>query len=86
MQSEACRCQTCTAKKELPQKYKVLADHLGLWSKFSDHVIAIVEQNGPIKNEEYACLDDSLIHIETLGSINCETEHHEPWKRDYSIT
>jgi hypothetical protein len=78
IRSDKCACAECFGKKGH-------ADHLGLWKAKSHWVLAYPEFGGPIKNEEYACVDSSRIFIDTFGTIECKEKHHEPWDRSQCI-
>jgi hypothetical protein len=78
IRSDQCKCAECFGKKGH-------ADHLGLWKSISHWVLAYPEFGGPIKNEEYACVDASRLIIDTIGFIECTQAHHEPWDRSQCI-
>ena len=76
-ESDKCMCPECNGQKEPP------VDHLALWSKIGDCVIA-----GPtqvLKNEEYACLTNEKIVIDSVGHSTKSTQHHEPLDRSFVI-
>lgn len=79
IRSDRCLCAQCYGLKGH-------ADHLGLWKEKSNWVLAYPEIGGPIKNEEYAAVDDSKIFIDIIGSIVCTSENHEPWLRTQCIS
>lgn len=78
IRSDRCLCAQCYGLKGH-------ADHLGLWKEKSHWVLAYPEFGGPIKNEEYAAINDSKIFIDTIGTIVCASENHEPWLRTQCI-
>ena len=76
-ESDKCLCPECGGRKEPP------VDHLALWSKLGDSVIA-----GPtsiLKNEEYACLINEKIVIDSVGHSTKTSLHHEPLDRSFVI-
>jgi hypothetical protein len=76
-ESDKCLCPECGGRKEPP------VDHLALWSKLGDCVIA-----GPtptLKNEEYACLNNESIVIDSVGHSTKSSVHHEPLDRTFVI-
>lgn len=78
MARDPCECEKCLGHDTPGNR---VADHLGLWKKSSDFVVAYPELGGPIKNEEYACASNKSIFIDTVGYINSNSEHHDPWDR-----
>lgn len=90
--SEACLCRDCkilsaaaAAKPNAKSGLERVSDHLGLWTSLSDFVVCYPEYGGPIKNEEYACLNNRTIFIESVGHAEATTEFHEPWNRTLCI-
>lgn len=79
--SQPCVCSECVKKPESPSRR--IADHDAIWSKITDFVFVVA--GGPIKNDEYACIDTSKLLIEGVGHAETLTEHHEPLKRDLCI-
>jgi hypothetical protein len=79
--SDRCRCDDCSRSKDLG----ILCDHLSLWQKVTDMVIAWPSPGSPIKNEECAVPDASCLLIDSVGHVTCMTEHHEPLNRTISI-
>jgi len=79
--SGPCTCDSCQ-KSGLGI---LLTDHKALWSLFGDSVLAYPFEGGPIKNEEYASLDDSKICIDSIAYAECQTEKHEPFCRNLKI-
>ena len=79
--NDPCRCIKCGSRGS------PLADHDGLWHKIFGHVAvwAIPYVGGPIKNEEYACIDTRTLLMDSVGYAAATTEHHEPFNRDYCI-
>ena len=78
--SGPCLCETC-----LRSNTAFLTDHKGLWTIFGDSVLAIPFEGGPLKNEEYASLDDSKICIDSIAYAESQTEKHEPFCRTLNI-
>lgn len=85
MLSSPCQCEACKAMGSCPQTR--IADHLGQWASLKHYiaVLAIAEPSGPIKNEEYASIDDSHVLLDTVGHCIATTEHHEPLSRSFEI-
>ena len=70
-------CECCTG----PGSH--IADHKALWSK---HAPAVMVAPGlAIKNEEFACLDDTSLIIDSVAYAIATTEHHEPLNRSLQI-
>ena len=78
---DPCKCEEC----QRSSRRDPLADHLGLWQYFSDHVVAYPENGSWLKNEEYAVSNGQKIVIDTIGHAEAQTEHHEPWNRNLHI-
>ena len=86
--SNRCQCDKCTGGQsgQSGQGDKfgqagLLCDHLGLWQKVTDMVIAWPTPGAPIKNEECAMPDGTLIVVDSVAHVTCHTEHHEPLNR-----
>ena len=79
--NDPCRCSRC-GPKGCP-----LADHEARWHTLFGHtaVWAIPYAGGPIKNEEYACIDTTTLLMDTVGYATATTDHHEPLNRDFTI-
>jgi hypothetical protein len=80
--SERCKCEKCL-KGLTDQTNGTLCDHLGLWQKVTDLVIAC--PGGPIKNEESAVTNSDILFIDSVAHCTSSTEHHEPLSRNLSI-
>ena len=81
--NDRCKCETCSA--EASTNNGILCDHLGLWQKVTDMVIAWPTPGAPIKNEECAMPDGLLVVIDSVAHATCSTEHHEPLNRSLVI-
>jgi len=77
--SGPCTCEPCK------DKFQYLSDHKALWSLFGDSVHAYPYEGGPIKNEEFACLDNSKVSIDSIAYAESQTETHEPFCRTLQI-
>jgi len=78
--SDKCKCEKCTINNS-----GTLCDHMGLWQKVTDMVIAWPTPGAPIKNEECAMPDGSLAFIDSVAHASCTTDHHEPLNRSLVI-
>ncbi len=76
-QSDRCLCSECKGLKPPP------ADHDAKWSLLGDFVIA--PPNAVLKNEEYACLTNADLIIDSVGHCFARGEHHEPLDRSMII-
>jgi hypothetical protein len=65
LDSDYCNCAKCIHAPQTDSRR--LADHDSLWASFGDavHVVA----GGPLKNEEYACLNDEKLCIVSVAHV-----------------
>jgi hypothetical protein len=76
-QSDKCLCSECKGLKPSP------VDHNAVWSLLGDFVIA--PPTATLKNEEYACLTNKAIVIDSVAHSTKSLEHHEPLHRNLQI-
>ena len=93
-----CACDKCqkllrkratTEEKAKNRLMAVFADHNRTWTQQNgyvyDAILVMPVVDGPIKNMECACVDDSLVLLDSIGHAESTTEHHEPFHRDLMI-
>lgn len=83
-QDKACACKKCVGSA-LGALGSLGIDHDGRWQSLAECVFLYPWPSGPIKNEEYACIDAKKIMIDSVGHCEASTEHHEPLRRDLVI-
>jgi len=91
--SDPCACKECAKALKVRSKQKRedaifktrFCDHEALLLKFYEAVRALPEARSPIKNEEYICLNNSNVYMDTVAYAISTTEHHEPLNRALTI-
>jgi hypothetical protein len=91
--SDSCACKECAKALKVRSKQKRedaifktrFCDHQALLLKFYEAVRALPEAGSPIKNEEYVCLNNSKVYMDTVAYAISTTEHHEALNRALTI-
>lgn len=74
---DPCKCSECILKHKPDSN----CDHLAVWKKYGDSVMAYPMDGSSLKNEEFACPDGSSLSIDSVAYATAQTQHHEPTNR-----